>query len=273
MNDSWAQRLLDRSGPVAGVELTWLGQSGFVVRAAGTTLLLDPYLSPGDDRLVAPPDRPDAFTGLDAVVITHEHMDHFDQDACRALADASPQAHFAVPRPIVDQVTALGIAAERVVAMQPGDSATFGASTVTATAACHGVHVADAYTLGRELSGGDVRFLGYVVLAGGVRVYHAGDTIAFDGLAESVREIGADVALVPINGRSPEREAQDLVGNLGPSDAAELAAATGARVAVPLHYEMFAANTGDPLAFVEAVAGQDGLAALVPAHFGAVVIG
>jgi L-ascorbate 6-phosphate lactonase len=270
---SWAQRLLARPAPAAGVELTWLGQSGFVLRAAGATLLLDPYVTPGEDRLVAPPDEAGAFTGVDGVLITHEHMDHLDEDACRALGVASPGARFAVPRPIVDRLAALGIAAERVVAMQPGDGAGFGSATVTATAACHGVHVADAYTLGRELSGGDVRFLGYVVAAGGVGVYHSGDTLAFDGLAESVREIGADVALLPINGRTPEREAQDLVGNLGPDDAADLAAAAGARVAVPTHYDMFAPNRGDPTAFVGAVAPHDGLAALVPAHFAPVVVG
>jgi L-ascorbate 6-phosphate lactonase len=270
---SWARRLLARPAPAAGVELTWLGQSGFVLRADGATLLLDPYLSPGDDRLVAPPDSADAFSGLDGVLITHEHMDHLDEDACRALAAASPDASFAVPRPIVDRLEDLGIRAERIVAMQPGDDASFGSATVTATAACHGVHVADAYTLGRELSGGDVRFLGYVVAAGGVRAYHSGDTIGFDGLSESVRRIGADVALLPINGRSPEREAQDLVGNLGPGDAAGLAAAAGARIAVPTHYEMFAPNRGDPLAFVAAVAEREGLAALVPAHFAPVVLG
>jgi L-ascorbate metabolism protein UlaG (beta-lactamase superfamily) len=270
---SWGRRLLAQPTPAAGVELTWLGQSGFVLRADGATLLLDPYLSPGDDRLVAPPDSADAFTGIDGVLITHEHMDHLDEDACRALAVASPDARFAVPRPIVDRLRRLGVAAERIVAMQPTDSASFGAATVTATAACHGVHVADAYTLGREESGGDVRFLGYVVGAGGVRVYHSGDTIDFDGLAETVRRIGADVARLPINGRTPEREAQDLVGNLGPEDAAGLAAAAGARVAIPTHYEMIAGNTGDPRAFVAAVATHDGLAALVPAHFAPVVLG
>ena len=270
---SWARRLLARPAPAAGVELTWLGQSGFVLRADGATLLLDPYLSPGADRLVAPPGGPDAFTGLDGVLVTHEHMDHLDEDACRALAGASADARFAVPRPIVDRLRRLGIDDDRIVAMQPGESATFGAATVAATAACHGIHVADAYTLGRELSGGDVRFLGYVVAAGGVGVYHSGDTIDFDGLADSVRSIGADVALLPINGRRPEREAQDLVGNLGPGDAAALAAAAGARVAVPMHHEMFAANLGDPLAFVAAAARHDGLAALVPAHFAPVVVG
>jgi L-ascorbate metabolism protein UlaG (beta-lactamase superfamily) len=262
---SWTQRLLARPAPASGVELTWLGQSGFVLRAAGTTLLLDPYLSLGDDRRVAPPDEASAFTGLDGVLITHEHMDHLDEGACPAIAAASPDARFAVPRPIADRLRTLGIAAGRVVAMQPGERASFGAASVTATAACHGVHVADAYTLGRELSGGDVRFLGYIVAAGGVGVYHSGDTIGFDGLA--------DVALLPINGRTPEREAQDLVGNLGPGEAADLAAAAGARVAVPTHYEMFAANTGDPLAFVAAAAAHDGLAALVPAHFAPVVLG
>jgi len=270
---SWARRLLDRPPPAAGVELTWLGQSGFVLRAEGATLLIDPYLSPGDDRLVAPPDDAAAFTGLDGVLITHEHMDHLDEDACRALAAASPAARFAVPRPIVGMLTALGIAAERVVALQPGESASFGAAGATAVPACHGVHVADAYTLGRELSGGDVRFLGYVVAAGGVRVYHSGDTIAFDGLAEAVREGGADVALLPINGRTPEREAQDLVGNLGPEDAARLAADVGARLAVPTHHDMFAPNRGDPLRFAGAAAGHEGLAVLLPAHFAPVAVG
>jgi L-ascorbate metabolism protein UlaG (beta-lactamase superfamily) len=106
--------------------------------------------------------------------------------------------------------------------------------------------VSDAYTLGRELSGGEVRFLGYTIEVGGVRVYDAGDTIDFDGLAEEVREAGADVALLPINGRSAEREAQDIVGNLGPEEAVELAVRCGARALVPAHYDMFAANLGDP---------------------------
>jgi L-ascorbate metabolism protein UlaG (beta-lactamase superfamily) len=242
---SWAAELLASAPPERGVELTWLGQSSYVLRAGGTALLVDPFLSPGHDRLVPPPDRPAAFADVDAVLITHEHIDHFDPDTCREIADAAPEMPFTAPRPITDKLTDAGAGSDRIIPMQPTNRAEIGAARVTAVSACHGVHVDDAYTLGRELSGGDVRFLGYVIEIGGVRVYHAGDTIDFDGLADEVRRVGIDVALLPINGRTPEREAQDIVGNLGPEEAVDLAVRAGARAAVPAHYDMFAANLGD----------------------------
>ena len=243
---SWARDLLARPAPSRGVELTWLGQASFLIRAAGATLAVDPFLTPHPDRLVAPPDRAEAFTGLDGILITHEHWDHLDEDACRVLATASPQALFVAPLPIVDMIVALGVNAGRIAGLQPGDGARVGAAAVHALPACHAVHVADGYSLGGDPADRAVRFLGYAVAAGGVSVYHSGDTIALDGLAERLRELGVDAALLPVNGRRPEREAQDIVGNLEPEEAVELAAAAGARLLVPTHFDMFAANLGDP---------------------------
>jgi L-ascorbate metabolism protein UlaG (beta-lactamase superfamily) len=104
--------------------------------------------------------------------------------------------------------------------------------------------MADAYRLGP--------FLGYAVAAGGVCVYHAGDTIVFDELVEQLRELRVDLALLPINGRSAEREAQGIVGNMNEQEAAQLAHDIGADTVVPLHWDMFAWNPGDPAAFVAA---------------------
>jgi L-ascorbate 6-phosphate lactonase len=262
---SWARQLLAGPAPERGVELTWLGQSSFVLRSRATALLVDPFLSPRDDRLVPPPDRPEAFAGVDAALITHEHIDHFDPDACRELANASPETSFTMPRPIIDQLAGLGIDAARIVPMQPGDRIEVGSATAMAVPACHAVHVSDGYSLGRKLSGGDVRFLGYVVEIGDVRIYHAGDTIGFDGLADGLRRGGVDIALLPINGRLPEREAQDIAGNLGPEEAVELAVAAGARAATPMHYDMFAANLGDVGRFAAyATAAHPDLALIVP---------
>lgn len=43
---SFARELLSRPVPERGAELTWLGQSSFVLRSARATLLIDPFLSP-----------------------------------------------------------------------------------------------------------------------------------------------------------------------------------------------------------------------------------
>ena len=87
-------------------------------------------------------------------------------------------------------------------------------------------------------------------LVGGTVIYHAGDTIPYDNLADRVRAVAdIDVALLPINGRRPERR---VAGNLWGDEAAALAHAVGARLAVPMHYEMFGFNTEPPDAFAVA---------------------
>jgi L-ascorbate metabolism protein UlaG (beta-lactamase superfamily) len=113
--------------------------------------------------------------------------------------------------------------------------------------------MADAYGFGEQLSGGLVRFLGYVVELGGVRVYHAGDTIHYDGMEDRLRELAIDVAMLPINGRDPEREAKDIVGNLNEREAAWLAHEIGAEVLLPMHHDLFARNRGYPAHVVEFV--------------------
>lgn len=157
------------------------------------------------------------------------------------------------PEPIVPQVTDLGIAAERVIAAQPERPVELGGVTVHPVPACHGVDVADAYSFGRELSGGRYRYLGYVVEAGGVRVYHAGDTVIYEGMEDWLRRHPPDVALLPINGRDHHRESQNIVGNMDHREAAELAAAVGVGLLVPMHYEMFAINLGFPAHLVDIV--------------------
>jgi L-ascorbate metabolism protein UlaG (beta-lactamase superfamily) len=97
---------------------------------------------------------------------------------------------------------------------------------------------------------GRMLHLGYVVRCGPYAIYHAGDTIPYDNLVERVRAVAEiDVALLPINGRLPERR---VTGNLWGDEAAAVAHAIGARLAVPMHYELFRFNTEPPDAFVAA---------------------
>ena len=249
------------------VGLTWLGQSGFIVRFPGCRILVDAFLSDHPDRLVAAPFAPAEATGFDVIACTHDHLDHLDRDALPALAGASPAAHIVVPEPCVATVVRLGIAQDRVTGVRPDASVEVRGVTIHGVAACHGHLAADAYGFG----GG--AFLGYVFVAGGVAVYHAGDTIDYDGLAERIRSVGAGILLLPINGRDAEREARDIVGNLDAAEAARVAGASGARVAIPMHYDMFAGNPGYPERFVAEVREHHPeVTVLVPARGSEIVL-
>jgi L-ascorbate 6-phosphate lactonase len=233
------------------VAVWWLGQAGFGLRGHAANLLVDPFIADHPDRVYPPPFRPEQVGGLDAVVITHDHLDHLDEENLPGLAEASPDARFVVPEPVVDRVTELGIPSDRVAGAQPDRPLALNGLTIHPVPASHGDDLRDGYGFGLERSGGLYRFLGYVLDLGGVRVYHAGDTIPYEGMEERLRGLGIDVALVPINGRDAEREAQGIVGNLDEAEAANLAAAIGADLAVPMHYDMFASNPGSPERFVE----------------------
>lgn len=236
------ERLATYELPPSSVALAWLGQSSFAFRLGGVTLLVDPYLSPHPDRLVPPPFAPEDARSVDLVLITHDHWDHLDEPVLPGIAAASPGAIVVVPEELVERVGELGIATDRVRGLAADAGAEMGGVTVEAVPACHGEGIDDAYRLGP--------FFGYIVSAGGARVYHAGDTIPFDGLAERLREKRVHLALLPINGRDEEREAQGIVGNLDAREAAKLASEIGADAAVPMHWDMFAANPGDPAEFV-----------------------
>ena len=82
-----------------------------------------------------------------------------------------------------------------------------------------------------------------MVRCGPWTIYHSGDTVLYDGMVELLRPWKVDVALLPINGRAPERR---VAGNLWGREAAWLAKEIGARCAIPCHYEMFEFNTATP---------------------------
>ena len=259
------ERLRRLAVPEGAVGLSWLGQAGFILRSGGTTALFDPFLAPYRGRMYESGLAAAQAEGVDLVLCTHEHVDHFDADSAQAIARTSPGAVFVVPTPIVDMVTEAGVAPDRVVGLQPGETVELAGLGIGAVPAMHGVTMEDAYGFGESLSGGLVRFLGYVVDAGDVRLYHAGDTIHFEGMETTLRELKIDVAMLPINGRDPEREARGIVGNLTEREAAWLAKEIAAGVVLPMHYDLFERNRGYPAHLVQSVErDHPGVPVLVP---------
>jgi L-ascorbate metabolism protein UlaG (beta-lactamase superfamily) len=191
------------------------------------------------------------------VLASHEHTDHLDLPTLKAAA-AEPASRFTlvVPQPLVGRVVSeTGLPNDRVIGAQPGTSIDRVGVRIHPVPARHGVNISDSYNFGEQLSDGLVRYLGYVVEIGGVRLYHAGDCIPYEGQIERLRALRPQLALLPINGRDFYRETErNLVGNMDPREAARIADDIGASVLIPMHWELFDHNRGFPRDLVAFVA-------------------
>jgi L-ascorbate metabolism protein UlaG (beta-lactamase superfamily) len=243
---------IEAADPGDGLVLWWLGQSGFLVKSAAGRVLFDPYLSDSLTRKYERTDKPHVrmtaraispgdLRSIDVVTSSHNHTDHLDAETLTAVLAANPQAVFVIPEANREFVSdRLDCDSGWPLGLTDGESITIGSIIVHAIPAAHNEIDRDA--------NGHCRYLGYVARLGDITVYHSGDTLRYPGMAELLRPFAVDVALLPINGNSPERR---VAGNLLGDEAAQLARDIGARLVVPCHYEMFEFNTEPPELFVE----------------------
>jgi L-ascorbate metabolism protein UlaG (beta-lactamase superfamily) len=201
---------------VSATRITYVGHATVLLELDGVRLLTDPVVRQRvlHLRRHAPLAR-EALRNLDAALISHAHWDHLDP---RSLSRISRGLRCVVPR-------GAGRLLRRhffrnIVELDVGGSVEIGGVTVTATPADH-----DA---GRGPLGVRAPALGYVV-SGSKRVYFAGDTDLFAGMAELAP---LDVALVPVTGWGPRLPP----GHLDARRAAEALRLLEPRVAVPIHW-------------------------------------
>ncbi|MBS1883448.1 MAG: MBL fold metallo-hydrolase [Actinobacteria bacterium] len=200
--------------------IVYVGHATVGIELDGARLLTDPLLGRwiGPLRRRGPLPAGDLGEGLDAILISHLHRDHLDLRSLRRLALGAP---LIVPAGTRAFFARRGFG--EVVELAPGRSRRVGAVEVTATAADH--------EIGRR--GVEAEPLGYLV-EGSRRVYFAGDTDLFDGMAE-LGATGLDLALLPVWGWGPTLGP----GHLDPERAARAAALLAPRIAVPVHWGTF----------------------------------
>jgi L-ascorbate 6-phosphate lactonase len=221
---------------VALPRITWLGQASFLLETVGARVLIDPWVSPSESRLIASPPLDLVADEIDWVLVTHEHIDHLDLPFLRTLAGRSPGAHVILPEVIAGALDGI----LPCTGVRPGQTVDAGPLRLDVVPAWHGLRGGDPYT------DGEGRFVGYVIRGAGPVLYHAGDTLATPELIEALTGKGVEIALLPINGRDFFREQQDLVGNLAPREAVVLSRLIGARTLIPYHWDGYAGNTERP---------------------------
>jgi L-ascorbate metabolism protein UlaG (beta-lactamase superfamily) len=199
--------------------ITWIGHASVLLELDGTRVLTDPLLRQRVWHLVRQGDPPDEarLQDLDAIVLSHLHHDHLDLPSLRRLGLG---ARLVVPRGAGAFLRRAGF--RDVTEVAAGEAVTIGSAEVRAVPADHD---------GRRRPGGPIApALGYVV-SGSARVYFAGDTGPFAGMA-ALADPELDVALLPVWGWGPSLGP----GHLDPDEAATVTAMLQPRIAVPIHW-------------------------------------
>ena len=248
--------------------ITFIGHSSFLLQIAGRNILVDPVFA---TRLILlrrarrPGLRIQDLPPIDAVLLTHAHMDHLNVPSlreivrhARRLTGVAPQA--IVPEGVGDLVAKLGF--RSVHQLSPWESAMLDADTpeqaveVTMTPAKHWG--------ARMFNDTHRQFGGYVVAGAGHSVYHSGDTAYFNGFREIGQRLQPQVALLPIGAYYPDSY---RAVHTSPEDALQAFLDLGtAHTMVPMHFGTFPLGKepmGEPPVRLLAAAERAGLASRV----------
>lgn len=263
------EALLDQIGATRldpGSIAFWrLGQSGVLIKSRFGTIVIDPYLSESLTRKYANTMRPHVritraplrganLTFLDLIITSHKHSDHLDPETVGEILAASPRASLIVPEALGGYAIGLGIDDRRLIGLDAGGRVECGGGVIRAIPSAHeGLDIDDS---GRHL------YLGFVIEIDGIRLYHSGDTIVYDGLIANLGAAPFDLLFLPINGRD---RARGVPGNMNIAEAIDLARAIRPRFVVPHHYDMFTFNSANVADFLnEAKRLPAGVAAIAP---------
>ena len=244
MNE-FLHHIQDLEVPYGSAVIWWLGQMGLLVKAGSTVLCVDYFATDLPDRQVPPPVPMTEMAGVHAFLGTHNHLDHIDHAAWKVWARSCPDAKFVFPAMHRQEVLGDQISPDRCLGLNDGESCRIGDVTVRAVAAAHEFLDQDPET-------GLYPCLQYIIEGNGVRLYHAGDTLRYEGMLSKLQSFGRmDAALLPINGRDGTRYRRNCIGNMTFQEAADLAGELGPGIVIPGHWDMFADNPGDPKAFAD----------------------
>ena len=216
------------------MKVTWLGQSGYVFDYKGQRLLIDPFFSDivekkqGFKRLMQAPFSIEELRPS-AIFITHNHLDHFDPIALPQIHSFYPAIPIIGPASVIKKANEMGFNPSVLRQIDKGETIEVSDFKITATAAYH----SDPFSVGCLIELGDKT------------IYYSGDTILTEFLLGDILSLTnrqIDIVFIVINGR---------LGNMNVDEAIDLTVKLNPKLAIPMHYGMFAENTEDPQIFID----------------------
>ncbi|HOA07170.1 MAG TPA: MBL fold metallo-hydrolase [Spirochaetota bacterium] len=205
------------AGKVAGL-IKWYGQAAVSMTLEGKKIVIDPlHIS--------------KIEYADIVMITHSHDDHLSPADMKKVvgpdtiivtakeAEATIKKHFS----------------NKIISLLPGQKINIGKIEIKAVSA-YNIRKVKFHPI-------EKKWLGFVITADGIKIYHTGDT----EFIPEMKEIDADIIILPL-GQTYTFDSVD--------EAVKTAIETKSEIAIPVHYGEYEGTVSDARQFAEKLRGK-----------------
>jgi L-ascorbate metabolism protein UlaG (beta-lactamase superfamily) len=231
--------------------VAWLGHATVLINFYGTWLLTDPALRPrvglqvagltvGLRRLVEPALQTHELPALDAVLISHAHMDHCDLGTLRRLPRGTRAVVQRGNRDLVRRFRAV-------------DELSWGEATNVGGARIEAIEV--NHWGARRLTDNGRGYGGFLVEKHGRALVFGGDTAYTRAFARLRPRTSIDLAIMPIGAYNPY-----IYAHASPEQSWSMAREMGATYILPIHHSTFRLSrepVAEPVERLQRVAGRE----------------
>jgi len=229
----WFLKEVDGYQIEKGLALWSLGGAGFILKTRKTTVYIDPYCGGSIKipdlntvyRMVPIPFNPSDVKTIDATVITHEDLDHLNEDFIFPV-NKNTKSLFIGPPSVCELLESWGIPKERIVNLNEYQATKIKDIRIVALPANDPVpKTANTYLFEAENIG----------------VFHSGDSLFSEEFYKASKKYKIDIALVSLGANPPGMEIYN-----NPGEVVRIARDLNAKVVIPMHWNLWSFSMENP---------------------------
>jgi L-ascorbate 6-phosphate lactonase len=229
----WFLKEVDRYEPKQDSVALWaLGGAGFILRAATATIYIDPYVGGSVEsegvvlhRMIPIPFDASAVRKIDATVVTHEDLDHLNEDFIFPVRK-NTRCTFIGPSSVAELLESWKIPKNRIVSLGEKEETEIKGTRIIALPS-NDANPKTANT--------------YLFDTGKIRFFHSGDSLFLDKFAEIGKKYDIDIAAISLGVNPPGAKWYNE-----PSEVLQIATDLNAKVLIPMHWDLWHTTLRDP---------------------------